>query len=96
MRHAIVNRQGDANQHKKMKEEIEGYIQKVYKEEQEQLLKDVYVTDHKPKQARYNTINNKDDEQFFKYKQSLQEYNSTPAEPVYEPKRERYARGSLL
>lgn len=79
-----------------MKEEIEAYIQKVYMDEQKALLKDVYVTDHKPKQAKYSTINNKDDEQFYKYKQSLHEYNSTPAEPVFVPKRERYPRGSLL
>ncbi len=71
MRQAILNRPGDAVQRKKMKEEIEGFIQKVYKEEQEALLKDVYVTDHKPKQSKYNTINNKEDEQFYKYKQSL-------------------------
>ena len=62
MRHAIMNRPGDNEQRKKMKDEIEAYISKVYKEEQEALLKDVYVTDHKPKQAKYSTINNKDDE----------------------------------
>lgn len=71
MRQAMTNRVGDAEQRRKQKEEIEGYIRKVYQDEQEALLKDVYVTDHTPKQAKYSTINNKDDEQFFKYKQSL-------------------------
>ena len=96
MRHAIMNKVGDANQRKQMKEEIEGYLQKVQREEHEALLKDVYVTDHKPKQAKYSTTNKKDEEQFFRYKQSLAEYNSTPAEPLVEIKKERYARGSLL
>jgi hypothetical protein len=71
MRHAMTNRVGDVEQRRKQKEEIEGYIRKVYQEEQEALLKDVYVTDHTPKQAKYTTTNNKEDEQFFKYKQSL-------------------------
>lgn len=79
-----------------MKAEIEAFLQKAYKEERDALLKDVYVTDHKPKQAKFNTINKKDDEQFYNYKQSLAEYNNTPAEPVVEVKRERYPRGSIL
>jgi hypothetical protein len=29
---------------------------------------DVYVTNHTPKQKKYNTTNSKEDEQFFKYK----------------------------
>jgi hypothetical protein len=62
MRHAMTNKVGDEIQRKKQKEEIEAYIQKVYQDENEALLKDVYVTDHAPKQARYNTLGNKDDE----------------------------------
>lgn len=96
MRHAISNRAGDTNQRKQMKAEIEAYIQKAYREEQEALLQDVYVTDHSPRQAKYHTTNKKDDEQFYNYKQSLAEYNSTPAAPVVEVKNERYPRGSLL
>jgi hypothetical protein len=65
-----------------MKAEIEAFLQSAYKEEREALLKDVYVTDHKLKQAKFNTINKKDDEQFYNYKQSLAEYNNTPAAPV--------------
>ena len=38
MRHAIVNRAGDAKQQKEMKAEIEAYIQKAYQEEREALL----------------------------------------------------------
>jgi hypothetical protein len=49
MRHSIFNKAGDAQQRKQMKEEIEGYMQQVQRQEHEALLKDVYVTDHKPK-----------------------------------------------
>jgi hypothetical protein len=56
----------------------------------------VYVTDHSPKTPKFATINSKDDEQFFRYKQSLEEYNSQPAPSHIESKKERYERGSLL
>jgi len=76
IRQAMTNRVGDVNQRKKQKEEIEQYIQKVYQDEKEASLSDVFVTDHTPKQARFTTTGLKDDEQFFKYKQALEEYNS--------------------
>ena len=72
----MTNRVGDVNQRKKQKEEIEQYIQKVYQDEKEASLSDVFVTDHTPKQARFTTTGLKDDEQFFKYKQALEDYNS--------------------
>lgn len=62
MRHAFTNRAGDADQRRKQKEEIEAYINKVYQDENEALLKDVFVTDHTPKKARYSTTGSKDDE----------------------------------
>jgi hypothetical protein len=39
-------------------------------------MKDVFITDHKLKAKKYNTTNAKEDEQFYKYYKSLQEYNS--------------------
>jgi hypothetical protein len=57
-----------------MKREIENYIAKAYEDERAAELKDVYVTDRVPKQKKFATINKKDDEQFFRYKQALQEY----------------------
>ena len=65
MRHSIFNRPGDINQRKKMKEEIEGYLAKVYQAEAADEYKDVYVTDHVAKQKKFSTINKKEDEQFF-------------------------------
>lgn len=96
IRQAMTNRVGDINQRKKQKEEIEQYIQKVYQDENEASLSDVYVTDHTPKKARFTTTGSKDDEQFFKYKQALDDYNSQAISPVILPKKERYERGSVL
>ena len=68
MRQALTNRVGDRHQRQMHKEEVESYIRKVYQDEQEALLKDVYVTDHKPKDRKYSTTGSKDDQQFFAYK----------------------------
>jgi len=62
MRHSIVNESGDDKQRLKMKEEIESYIANAYRKESLEQMKDVYVTDHVPKQKKFNTINKKDDE----------------------------------
>jgi hypothetical protein len=37
-----------------------------------------------------------EDEEFFRYKQALQEYNSEPLPSLTLPKKERYEKGSLL
>jgi hypothetical protein len=76
MRHAIIHKAGDSVQSLKMKEEIESYIANAYLEQANEEMKDVYVTDHKPKQKRYSTNNLKEDEQFYRYKQALTDYNS--------------------
>ena len=79
-----------------MKEEIEAYIAKSYQIEQEANLENVYVTDHVPKQKKFTTIGQKDDEQFYRYQQSLQEYKNDMPERIRVGKPERYQRGSLL
>ena len=45
-----------------MKEEIENFIANAYQEEANELLKDVYVTDHTPKDKKFHTINKAEDE----------------------------------
>ena len=42
------------------------------------------------------TTSKKEDEEFFRYKQALQEYNSEPLPSLTLPKKERYEKGSLL
>jgi hypothetical protein len=39
-------------------------------------LKDVYVTDHTPKDKKYFTLNKSEDEKFYNYKKSLEDYNT--------------------
>jgi hypothetical protein len=56
----------------------------------------VYVTNHEPKTPKYMTTSKKEDEEFFRYKQALQEYNSEPLPSLTLPKKERYEKGSLL
>ena len=68
MRHAIMNKSGDAAQRLKMKEEIEEYVKGAYEKESLANLKDVYVTDHVPKQKKLSTTNHSEDEQFYRYK----------------------------
>ena len=61
----------------KVKEELEAFINNAYEEDANYQLKDVYVTDHTPKDKKFFTINKNEDEQFYKYKKALAEYNSS-------------------
>lgn len=77
------------------KEELEAFLAHAYEKEANELLKDVYVTDHEPKAKKFITNNKKEDEQFYRYKQALEEYNSTIK--VRESKKQlKYEKGSLL
>jgi len=80
-----------------MKAEIQKYIQGVYDSQIEDAMKDVYITDHKAKPRKLNTTNAKDDEQFFNYYQSLEQYNSEArkAPRVSQHESGRFERGSL-
>ena len=80
-----------------MKAEIQQYIQGVYDSQIEDAMKDVYITDHKAKPRKFNTTNAKEDEQFFNYYQSLQQYNveAKNASRVSQYESGRFERGSL-
>ena len=57
--------------------------------------KDIYVTDHEPKDKKYFTLNKSEDEHFFNYKKSLEEY--TKSEKLHTPKsHHRYEKGTFL
>lgn len=96
MRHAIFNRPGDEQQRMKMKREIESYVAETLELEAAAQLQDVYVTDRVPKQKRFATTNKAEDEQFFRYKQALDQYNAEKPASFAAKKAERYERGSLL
>lgn len=78
-----------------MKDEIEYTIAEAYRKEKEEVWKDVYVTDHTPKPKKYLTLNKNEDQDFFNYKKSLQEYNKVKSLPIDKSK-EKYERGSFM
>lgn len=96
MRQAMHYRPGDKVQQKQFKNEIEAYLQHAEDVMANEELKDVYVTDHQPKPKKYFTISKSEDELFFKYKQSLDEYNKEKSLPKALPSEGKYERGSLL
>ena len=96
MRQAIEEIPGDLQQRQRFKEEIEGYLSWVEKQANEEAYKDIYVTDHKPKQKKYHTTNKAEDEEFYKYSQALEEYNNTSSFVARPDKTERFPRGSML
>ena len=93
---AIQHRPDDLAQRQQFKEETKEFLLYAENKMQEEELKDVYITDHQPKQKRYSTINSKDDEDFFRYKKALQEYNATPSLEVFYPNNDKFKRGSIL
>lgn len=56
--------------------ELEDYVENAQREyKTKHFLKDVYVTDHTPKEKKYNTNNSKEDEDFYNYHVALENYN---------------------
>lgn len=60
------------------KAEIQSYIANALAKEKARGLSEVYITDHTPRQKRYHTANSKEDADFYRYEQSLKEYNEAP------------------
>jgi hypothetical protein len=54
------------------------------------------VTNHEPRQKKFLTATSDEDEQFYRYKQSLAQYNSEVVPPRIRPSFGRYERGTLL
>lgn len=60
-------------------------------------MKDVYVTDHKHKATKFNTLSEEEDEHFFAYMQELKAYKSAaPKSEASQFESGRYERGSIL
>lgn len=66
-RHALVHSPLDQDLKARQKAEIQGYLQWVRDQQDKDLLKDVYVTDNKPKTARYNVNNENELDAYIKY-----------------------------
>ena len=61
------------------KEEIEAYLSYAQQVDAEQKLGNVYVTNHEQKQKRYHTNSTEEDQQFYRYMQSVEEYKKSSA-----------------
>jgi len=98
LRHAKELIPGDQAQRDRMKAEVADFIAKANKRMLEEDLKEVYVTDHKPVAKKYNTLSEEEDQEYFNYVKSLEEYNSKDADAGRVSRFEsgKYERGSLL
>lgn len=93
IRQAIDLKPGDAKQRNSNKYEIQKYLNDVYQSQIDESMADVYVTDHKVKTEQLLTFSEEEDEQFYKYHQSLNAYK-TKASITIKPTI-KYDKGSL-
>lgn len=94
MKHAIDSTKSTKASRKAMKREITEYIEDVYHSQIADKMKDVYVTDHKPKPSKYLTFSEEEDAMFFKYRQSLDNYKTSKKEKVIQPAYSKFEKGS--
>lgn len=59
-----------------MKDEVSKYINDCYEHERILKFDDIYVTDHTPVEPKYGTAGEDEDQDYFDYQQSLDEYNN--------------------
>lgn len=60
----------------KMTRQIQDYIEDAYDQLRARQMGDVSVTDRKPRDQKFATLNSGDDQEFFEYKKAVEEYNS--------------------
>ena len=80
-----------------MKQEVADFLAKAQQKEIEAQMKDVYVTDHKPVAKKFSTLSEEEDEEYYNYVRSVQEYTKKPIAPERVSRFEsgRYERGSM-
>lgn len=61
--------------------EITEFLEDIKSRQLEEELKDVFVTDHKPKDKKFTTLSSDEDELFYKYSKSLKDYNRKDPRP---------------
>jgi len=80
-----------------MNAELSKYIDDCYDKEKELKLNDVYVTDHSEVEQRYLSSGDEEDEDFYNYQKSLEEYNNdVSSDAVFSNKKAIYEKGSLM
>ena len=96
LKQAFIEKKGDKQQQKEFKEELLNYLEHAEDQRVKYEMQDVYVTDHNPKEKRYATTSAQEDEDFYKYQQSLKEYNSKPTPAHVLHAKPKYEKGTLL
>ena len=94
MKHALDATRSTKAQRKAWKQEIQQYIEDVYHSQISEKMRDVYVTDHKPRPNKYLTFNAEEDAMFFKYRESLNNYKTSKKEKVVIPAYSKFEKGS--
>lgn len=94
IRQSMALRPGDVNQRMQNKYEIQKYISDVIESQTDDAMKDVYITDHIKKTDKLLTFSEEEDEQFYKYHQSLNSYKKKTSLSTQQPKL-KYEKGSL-
>jgi len=94
IRQSMALRPGDVNQRMQNKYEIQKYISDVIESQTDDAMKDVYITDHIKKTEKLLTFSEEEDEQFYKYHQSLNSYKKKTSLSTQQPKL-KYEKGSL-
>lgn len=93
---ALVHNPNDKELKRSQKHEIQNYLAWIEEQQREDYLKDVYVTDNKPKTPKYNVNNEKELDAFMKYQESLESYNTgNSIKPKSAKQRGKYRKGSL-
>ena len=99
MQQAIEHRPGDKLQYDEHTRQIEDFLAKAEEKMHEEQLKDVYTTDHTPKQKKFSTTSEEEDLQYYNYMKSLEDYNRKydgSSTPLNLRSSGKYERGSLL
>jgi len=80
-----------------MEGEISQYITSCYDHERKLQLDEIYVTENKPVDEKYNTNTEEEDMDFYEYQKSIDEYNKDDDDTkILIPVKGKYEQGSLL
>jgi len=64
----------DPKLRRQMKDELGAFIAKAHEKDAALQMEDVYITDHVAKTKKFNTLSEEEDQQFYDYLKSVEEY----------------------
>lgn len=96
LRHAKTMRPNDPQQMRQFKKEIMEYLSWAYTQEEQDALKNVYVTDHKPVPKKYSTLSSEEDVHFYKIEKAFEDhYKKVEGIQLLPKKTGRFEKGTL-